>query len=568
MGRTLRFTDEERTASELQKSISKVKRAADKRGKAEAKILVKKSSSVKKRWTRLQAKRKSGKPPVQARHPLADPLLGELHRQVKKHEDENVSVQAAHEAEKSGETVLRFGEQVHHAAKLRPYREKAKAEQRLDKANLRFLQAQQEQSGLSGNPLVRLQQRRAIRREYAAAKASGFSAYRTADGAYRAVHTGARAPRRGTAFVRKGKHSLVLVGLFAMIVFVLHSVSSCMPLAQTVVNSFIIGTYPAAEEDVLAAERAYRAMELNLQDELDHYDTMHPGYDEYEYDLQDIWHDPYALIAIISAYHGGEEWTIDSAYGTLEKYFKLQYILTETVARETRYRTETQTGYKKVEDPDTGEITWVPYEYEVEVPYSYAICTVKLVNKNLSHLPVYSMSRTNMGLYALYMSTLGNMPDLFRGNPYASELKDPLPYDIPEEYLIADEKFARLIEEAEQYIGYPYVWGGSSPDTSFDCSGFISYVFTNSGVYDTGRLGATGLHGICRQITPEEARPGDLIFFEGTLGEGVDGNDGITHVGLYVGDGMMLHCGNPISYADLSRSYWQQHFYGYGRIPY
>ena len=353
-----------------------------------------------------------------------------------------------------------------------------------------------------------------------------------------------------------------------LLCLVMNSVSSCVPLTQSVVNSFVIGTYPATEEDVLAAERAYRSMEQELQDELDHYETRHPGHDEYRYELQEIWHDPYALIAIVSAYHGGEEWTIGSAYGTLERYFQLQYILTETIERETRYRTETRTGYREETDPETGEITRVPYQYEAQIPYAYTICNVKLVNKNLSHLPVYTMSRKNMGLYALYMSTLGNMPDLFRNNPHASELKDPLLYDIPEDVLAVDEQFARLIEEAELYLGYPYVWGGDSPDTSFDCSGFISYVFTNSGVYDTGRLGATGLYGICSKITSQEARPGDLIFFEGTLGEGVDGNDGITHVGLYVGDGMMLHCGNPVSYADLSRDYWQTHFYGYGRIPY
>ena len=170
-----------------------------------------------------------------------------------------------------------------------------------------------------------------------------------------------------------------------------------------------------------------------------------------------------------------------------------------------------------------------------------------------------------MGLYALYMSTLGNMPDLFAGKPHASQLKDPLLYDVPEEYKQADPQFGKLIEEAEKYLGFPYVWGGSSPDTSFDCSGFVSYVFTNSGVYNTGRLGATGLYGICQKITADEAHPGDLIFFEGTMGEDVGG---ITHVGLYVGDNMMIHCGNPITYADLTRSYWQQHFYGFGRIPY
>ncbi len=299
--------------------------------------------------------------------------------------------------------------------------------------------------------------------------------------------------------------------------------------------------------------------------ELDHYEARHPGCDEYNVKAQEIWHDPYVLCAIISAYLGGEEWTIDSAYPVMERYFKLQYVLTEKITTETRYRTEQRVGQQLVTDPKTGAQRWESYTYEIEVPYTYRICDVKLENKNLSHQPVYSMSREKMGLYALYMSTLGNMPDLFAGKPHASQLKDPLLYDVPEEYKQADPQFGKLIEEAEKYLGFPYVWGGSSPDTSFDCSGFVSYVFTNSGVYNTGRLGATGLYGICQKITADEARPGDLIFFEGTMGEDVGG---ITHVGLYVGDNMMIHCGNPITYADLTRSYWQQHFYGFGRIPY
>lgn len=351
----------------------------------------------------------------------------------------------------------------------------------------------------------------------------------------------------------------------SLLLFMTGGLSSFMPLGEAISHAFIMGTYPAEEADVLAAERAYCEMEKELEDELDHYEASHPGCDEYNVKAQEIWHDPYALCAIISAYLGGEEWTIDSAYPVMERYFKLQYVLTEKITTETRYRTEQRVGQQLITDPKTGVQRWESYTYEVEVPYTYRICDVKLENKNLSHQPVYSMSREKMGLYALYMSTLGNMPDLFAGKPHASQLKDPLLYDVPEEYKQAAPQFGKLIEEAEKYLGFPYVWGGSSPDTSFDCSGFVSYVFTNSGVYNTGRLGATGLYGICQKITADEARPGDLIFFEGTMGEDVGG---ITHVGLYVGDNMMIHCGNPITYADLTRSYWQQHFYGFGRIPY
>ena len=288
---------------------------------------------------------------------------------------------------------------------------------------------------------------------------------------------------------------------------------------------------------MLAAERAYANMERELQREIDRYETRHPEYDEYRYDVDDIWHDPHALIAIISARLNGAEWTLDSAYPVLETYFALQYDLDGDVRRVTRY-------------DEYGE------------PYTYTICTVTLTNKNLSHQPVYSMSRRQMGLYAMYMSTLGNMPDIFSGNPHASTLREPVIYDVPQEYLDADPSFALLLEEASKYVGYPYVWGGDSPETSFDCSGFLSYVYTATCVRNTGRLGATGLYGVCDPVAPEDAKPGDMVFFQGTMGSDVDG---ITHCGLYVGDGWMIHCGNPIGYADLTDSYWQSHFYGFGR---
>lgn len=306
-------------------------------------------------------------------------------------------------------------------------------------------------------------------------------------------------------------------------------------------------------------------MEDALQDELDRYGEIHPGYDEVQVEQMEIWHDPYALLALISARIGGE-WTVDTAMPTLELLFGQQYKLTTAVEKETRCRTEWKKEYKQMEDPKTGEMKWQENWVQIEVAYTYTICKVKLVNNMLSHLPFMVLSREKVGMYALYMATLGNYPDLFAGKPHASQLKEPMEYEVPEAYKQADPKFAKLIEAGERYIGYPYVWGGDSPETSFDCSGFISWIFKESGVRDVGRLGATSLYGVCTPIEPEEARPGDLIFFQGTLGDGVAGNDGITHVALYVGDGYILNCGNPISYADLSRAYWQEHFYGFGRM--
>ncbi|MPM03615.1 hypothetical protein SDC9_49882 [bioreactor metagenome] len=341
---------------------------------------------------------------------------------------------------------------------------------------------------------------------------------------------------------------------------IMSAASSFMMLFQAGVPSVVISTYPSTDEAMLGAEAAYAAIENELQHEIDNYETLHSGYDEYRYDLDEIEHDPYVLISILTAWHGGE-WTLEEVRDTLDMLFEKQYQLTETVEVEVRYRTETRTGTYSYTDPETGETVTEEYEYEVEVPYNYYICNVTLHNENLSHLPLYIMSEEKVGMYAIYMSTLGNRPDLFTGYPNASTLEEYPKYDIPEEYL-ADETFAAIIEEAEKYLGYPYVWGGSNPTTSFDCSGFVSWVLTNSGVLNTGRLGAQGLYNICTPVSAANARPGDLVFFVGTYD-----TPGVSHVGIYVGDGMMIHAGNPIHYSSINTSYYQEHFYAFGRLP-
>ena len=279
--------------------------------------------------------------------------------------------------------------------------------------------------------------------------------------------------------------------------------------------------------------------------------------------MDDIEHDPYVLISILSALHEGE-WTLSEVQGTLEMLFEKQYILTEEVIVETRYRTETRTGTRTVTDPDTGESYEEDYEYTVQVPYSYYICNVTLKNFNLSHVPVYIMGQDELSMYATYMSVLGNREDLFPSSGYVDKYvtNPPSDYEVPAEYL-SDERFATLLAEAEKYLGYPYVWGGSNPETSFDCSGFVSYVLTNSGLVNTGRLGAQGLYNICTPVSKAEAKPGDLIFFKGTYD-----TPGVSHVGIYVGDNVMLHCGDPIQYTSISSSYWQSHFFAFGRPPY
>lgn len=470
----------------------------------------------------------------------------EVHRQIRRVEDDNTGVQAAHETEQGAESGMGLVVRSARRARLNASRHTEQA-----------AQAIRPQASPSSNPLSRWRQKRAIRRMYMTGQAAG----ETARSAAQAGGAVARAKRGVKALVARSRKTYLLAGaLVALLAFVMNGLSSCAPLVQSAMQSLVIAAYPAGDEDLLAAERYYANLEKELQNELNHYASHHPDFDEYRIEADDIWHDPHALMALISA-HANGEWTVDDAYGYMDRLFEKQYILTEDIEEETRYRREWVTRYRREEDAETGEVTWVPYQVEEDVPYTYRICTVTLDNFNLSHLPFYVLSREGVGRYAMYISVLGMREDLFRGNPYASTLREPGEYDIPAD-VMEDETFRRLMEEAKKYIGYPYVWGGDSPETSFDCSGFISYVFAASGVRDVGRLGATSLYGRCTPIAPQEARPGDLIFFEGTI----SGEEGITHVGLYVGGNHMLHCGSPIGYADLTDSYWQNHFYGYGRL--
>ena len=470
----------------------------------------------------------------------------EVHRQIRRVEDDNTGVQAAHETEQGAESGMGLVVRSARRARLNASRHTEQT-----------AQAIRPQAPSSSNPLSRWRQKRAIRRMYMTGQAAG----ETARSAAQAGGAVARAKRGVKALVARSRKTYLLAGaLVALLAFVMNGLSSCAPLVQSAMQSLVIAAYPAGDEDLLAAERYYANLEKELQNELNHYASYHPGFDEYRIEADDIWHDPHALMALISA-HANGEWTVDDAYGYMDRLFEKQYILTEDIEEETRYRREWVTRYRREEDAETGEVTWVPYQVEEDVPYTYRICNVTLDNFNLSHLPFYVLSREGVGRYAMYISVLGMREDLFRGNPYASTLREPGEYDIPAD-VMEDETFRRLMEEAEKYIGYPYVWGGDSPETSFDCSGFISYVFAASGVRDVGRLGATSLYGRCMPIAPQEARPGDLIFFEGTI----SGEEGITHVGLYVGGNHMLHCGSPIGYADLTDSYWQNHFYGYGRL--
>jgi hypothetical protein len=562
----LRFSEEAQVDPALRKPIRNANKAARKFARAESKVPTKKGFAIERatdantgktvarlRFGEMSRDKPSGKL-MDALPRAPAKLLYESANQQNNAENSgdvgNVGVDAVSGARGLGESTFRAGQsRVRHAQKLRPYRQMEKAEARLDRANVRALQKQAAQEHGASNPLSRWRQRQSVKQGYVARQAQS-AGKRTTEKVTEKI---------GQAF-RKNKKSMVVGGLIVMMfAMVMNALSSCSPMVQSGFQAIIMSTYPAEDADLLAAERMYSQMEKDLKKMLDNYERDH-DYHEYHYDLDELWHDPHALMAIISAWYGGEVWTADQVYGTLEMLFEKQYILTEEVKKETRYRQEERTGQYTYTDPVTGERELRDYTYYVDVPYDYFICNVTLINFNLSHLPVYIMSEEKVGMYAMYMSTLGNKPDLFRGNRYASTLKNPVLYDIPEEAL-EDPRFAALIAEAKKYLGYPYVWGGSKPTTSFDCSGFVSWVYTQTGVCNTGRLGATGLYGVCAPITPEEARPGDMIFFQGTINRAT----GITHVGIYVGNGMMIHCGNPITYADLSDRYWQEHFYGFGR---
>ena len=410
------------------------------------------------------------------------------------------------------------------------------------------------------NPVSRFWQKQQIKRQYAkAARTAGQTAGTAAQGAAKtaasstkAAKAAAEESKRAASFVaRHWKGSLAVLVLVLLLLMVLTGLQSCTAMFGSAGSGIAASSYFSEDSDMLAAENAYAALEAELQAYLDNYEATH-DYDEYHFDLDSIEHDPYVLISILSALHDGV-FTLAEVQGELEMLFEKQYILTETVTMQIRYRTKMMVIIGPY---------GVPQVITYQEPYEYYICTVKLKNKDLSHLPVEVLTEEQLSAYSLYMRTLGNRPDLFGQAQYpnASTIKQPTYYDIPPEAL-KDDKFAAMMEEATKYIGYPYVWGGSSPSTSFDCSGYISWVLNHSG-WNVGRQTAQGLYNLCTPVSTAQVKPGDLVFFKGTYD-----TPGVSHCGIYVGNSIMLHCGDPISYTNLNSKYWQEHFYSYGRLP-
>ena len=563
----LQFSDADLVEPKLEKPIKRVKKAEAKADKAQAKIPKKTVAKKEHGFDPATGKVKTQlrfeevdkkKPPSKLTHAVQDApanfVLSQVHREVRQSEDDNVGVEAAHKAEQAVESGGRLVQSAHRAHQLKPYRAAIRAEKKLERANLDALQKKAEIDNPTSNPVSKWQQKQAIKKQYAAAKhnQAAQTTAKSAENTARAAKKAAEKAEKAGKYVWEHRRGFAIAAaILLMLAFLLNGLSSCSVIMDGVGSGIAASTYPSQDADMLGAEAQYCEMEAELQRYLDTYESTH-DYDEYHFDLDTIEHDPYVLISMITALHQGE-WTLDEVQGTLQMLFDRQYILTEDVVVETRYRTETDTWTDA--DGNTHTDTY-------QVPYDYYICTVTLENFNLSHVPVYIMSEEQLGMYATYMATLGNRPDLFPGSGYIGKYVEGsyTDYDIPPEAL-DDEVFAAIIKEAEKYLGYPYVWGGSSPSTSFDCSGFVSWVINHSG-WDVGRLGAQGLCNICTPVSSANVKPGDLVFFTGTYD-----TPGVSHVGIYVGNNMMIHCGDPISYANLNSSYWQSHFYRYGRLP-
>ena len=570
----LQFTAEEQADPQLSKYIHKAEKKADKLDAAKdalpKKCVVTTETVYDEASGRAKTKLRFDKvekpAPKLKPNPMSRPVQEAglfVHGKIHEVEGENVGVEGGHKGEELAERqagkAIRSGIRRH---KLKPYRAAAKAERKSIAANAEYiyqksLRDNPELAQAVSNPVSRFWQKQKIKRDYArAARAAGQTAQgaagaatKTAQASAAAAKKAAKESKKGASFlVRHWKGALLIGGVGLMLLLIMGGLQSCTAMFGSTGTGLAATSYLSEDDDMLGAEAAYADLEADLQHELDNYESLHPGYDEYRYDLDDISHDPYVLTSILSALHGGA-YTLDEVQGDLDRLFGLQYTLTQTIETETRYRTETRTDSEG-------------NEYDVEVPYTYYICNVKLVNNDLSHLPVSIMGEDELSMYAAYMQTLGNRPDLFPTGSYpnASTVKEPTYYEIPPEAL-EDETFAAMIAEADKYVGYPYVWGGSSPSTSFDCSGFISWVLNHSG-WSVGRQTAQGLYNICTPVTAGQAKPGDLVFFVGTYD-----TPGVSHVGLYVGNSVMLHCGDPISYTNLNSSYWQSHLYCYGRLP-
>ena len=525
---------------------------------------LKSEQEVKAKKNAAASGKKSGKPKKPG-NLAADALSAKAHQSVRNaDQDNNSGVEAAHFTEGSAEGAARAGSRFQYGRKLRQYKKLERLEKKADKDAVDSIFAERMKSDpqAGSNLFSRWRQKQAIKKEYAAAKAGAAAAENTASGTAKAAQGTVSITEKAFQFVQSHSHIIIGIAAVGLLVLVIAgSVSSCSVLINGGGNVALGTSYTAEDEDLKGVETDYTKLEDKLRKQIDRIETDHPGYDEYRYNLAEIGHNPYELASLLTVEF--ENYTRSQVQARLQSIFEAQYELKLEEKVEIRTRKETRVGYRY--NPITG--TGHTYTYQVTVQYEYKILNVTLLNRGVDYVARNSgLTDDQLERYEVTLECRGNRDDLFAGIAFATpdgagssgEYQD---YDIPGEAL-TDEKFRKMITEAEKYLGYPYVWGGSSPSTSFDCSGFVSWVINHCGNgWNVGRQTANGLMGKCDIIPKSEAKPGDLIFFQKTYN-----TSGASHVGIYVGNGMMIHCGSPISYASIETSYWRQHYYCMGRI--
>ena len=602
--RRLHFTEDELSDRDIRRAAKKAEKAADKADRANEKLPTKRrvritrdsgrAEAVEERLSdKLRPERQSTiaargklrievtevtaqKPGAGGRAAVNAPAAA-LHaarntvRDAVGSSDNDSEGNAGGDALQSGESTVRNTGNIvnnrHYSHKLKQYDKAARLERKSDNANVEALYQRERHNdpSPSSNPISKWRQKQELKKRYMEAKASSKAgASGAAKGGKKTAEGTKSVVDKGIEFVKEHPKAILIAGVLGLLIMLIAGMfSSCTAMFAGSGNAVLGTSYTAEDADITGTDADYSALETALDNQISNIESTHPGYDEYRYDLAEIGHNPYELASYLTVLF--EDYTRAEVQSTLQSLFAQQYTLTLTPEVEIRTRTETRTGTTTSTDPETGETTTSTYTYEVEVEYEYHILNVKLTNKGLGAVIQSSGLTTEQAdRYDVLMTTSGNRSELFGEDVYGVAGGEYTDYDIPGEAL-TDEKFRRMITEAEKYLGYPYVWGGSNPSTSFDCSGFVSWVINHSGNgWSVGRLGAKGLKGICDIIPPDQAKPGDLIFFHHTY-DAPDPSDA-THVGIYVGDGMMIHCGNPISYASTESSYWQSHFLCFGRI--
>ena len=566
----LTFTEEELANPNVRRAAKKAARAADRADKAKAKLSTRappkrglkmdadkaKERSAQLRFGKAEFGEEIARP--KRRKSGADVLLsGEAHRQIdRQNQDENAGVQAAHEGERLAEGTAKKLKDGKYSKKLKAYKKAERLDKAADKANIQALRRKQQAAQPTSNPISRWKQRQQIKASYYARKTGGKAGGSAANSARSAATQKAKAAAAKAAqFASTHAHMLLMGGVLVLLILVIFSfITSCSVFFPGGMGTVWTTSYTAEDEDILGAEADYQALEEALRAEIAAIPSSYPDYDEYTWDLAPITHDPHELAAVLTAIH--EAYTRGEVQGTMQSIFDAQYeiILTETI--EIRTRTETRTGT----DPTTGDI----YTYEVEVQYEWRILNITLLNFGIDSVARGMLSGDDLDRYDILQETQGNRPELFGGVSvgYGSDGSGEagIDYEVPAEAL-SDPEFAAMLEEAEKYLGTPYVWGGSSPETGFDCSGYVCWILNQSG-WDVGRTTANGLWQQSAKVSEHEAKPGDLVFFQGTYD-----TPGASHVGLYVGNGMMISAGDPIKYSNIHSSYWDKHLLGFGRIP-